>query len=143
MTFYLDTSVLVAALTHEPSTPAVLDWIEANQQHGFAASHWSRTEFSSALALKVRTHQISDDRRAAALERLEILMESFDLLSVEARDFDFAAELSGREGLAWRSGDALHLAIAIRHKLPLRTLDSKFVRGAFASGHDVRLLVQE
>lgn len=142
MTAYLDTSVLVAALTNEPSTFAVLDWIEANQQDGLAASHWSRTEFSSALALKVRTHQISDDRRAAAFDRFAILMESFDLLSVEARDFDFAAELSGREGMALRSGDALHLAIAMRHGLPVRTLDGKFVRGALASGHDVQLLIQ-
>ena len=143
MKLYLDTSLLVSALSNEWSTSQVLDWIESNKDFGFATSRWSVTEFSSALAMKVRTGHLDHDQRLATLRQFRTLIASFDLLAVEAVDFDTAAKIADREQVALRSGDALHLAIAMRLDLPLRTLDRRFVQGAAAMECDISLVATQ
>jgi len=136
---YLDTSLLVSALTKEPSTEASLDWIAAHRHHGFTTSRWAVTEFSSALAMKVRSRALEDRHRKVVLRAFGVLMTSFDLVAIQTADFDAAARLMDSGNVAVRSGDALHLATAIRLGLPLRTLDRRFVSGALATGHDIAL----
>lgn len=140
MILYVDTSLIVSALTNETSTAAALDWIAANQSQGFATSRWTITEFSSAIAMKVRDGHLNSDQRAATLRTFDSLLQSFDVLSIQAGDFDFAGYVANQQDVALRSGDALHLAVAMRVGLPLRTMDRRFVSGAAATGHDVRLV---
>jgi uncharacterized protein with PIN domain len=45
---YLDTSVLVAAVTFEPSNAHVLQWMR-NHDDSLAISNWTQTEMSAAL----------------------------------------------------------------------------------------------
>ncbi len=55
LTVYVDTSVLVAALTHESRTGEMQEWLAAQPVGGLAISDWVMTEFSAALSVKLRT----------------------------------------------------------------------------------------
>jgi uncharacterized protein len=57
--FYLDTSVLVAAITKESGSPSVRDWLAAREPGELATSAWVATEFHSALGIKVRSGGLS------------------------------------------------------------------------------------
>ena len=67
MTLYLDTSLLVAALTHEAQTARVQAWLDAQAADDLAISDWVGAEFSAALSIKRRLGQMGADHRADAL----------------------------------------------------------------------------
>ena len=63
---YLDTSLLVSALTNEAETERMQGWLGQQQADDLAISDWVQTEFSSALSIKLRAGQIGAAHRAAA-----------------------------------------------------------------------------
>jgi predicted nucleic acid-binding protein len=123
---YLDTSLLVAALTREPKTGAVLEWIEAQQPDLLTISEWVVTEFSSALSLKLRTGQITTTERVETLAAFAHLRaEGLALLPISGLHFQMAARFADRHALGLRAPDALHLAICADHGAELCTLDRR------------------
>lgn len=64
---YLDTSLLVAALTNEAETARMQSWLGEQQEDNLAISDWVATEFSSALSIKLRTGRLGMSDRAEAL----------------------------------------------------------------------------
>jgi hypothetical protein len=121
---YLDTSLIVAALTAEISTAQAQAWLLEQNFEDIVTSDWTLTEFSSALALKVRTRHLNLDQRAAAMTAFrELLRDSLTVTPVQSAHFRAAARYVDRHELGLRSGDALHLAIAASLGATLYTLD--------------------
>ncbi|RST82821.1 PIN domain-containing protein [Aquibium carbonis] len=132
---YLDTSVLVAMLTNEDATARVHTWIADQPVGRLAVSEWVHTEFASALALKVRTGQITvGDRAAIVSGYTRIIHKSFRVYPVSADHFRSAALHLGDHELGLRAGDALHIAIAFAEGATLCTLDRRMAAAASALG---------
>ena len=65
---YVDTSLLIAALTNEGRTAAVQVWLAKQRADTLAISGWVVTEFSSALSIKLRSRQIELAHRVGVKE---------------------------------------------------------------------------
>ena len=134
MSPYLDTSLLVSALTHEIDSTEVLDWLDAQTQN-IVISDWVVAEFSVALSVKLRTRQIDTDQRAAALASFaRICGESAAVLEVSREYFRAAARLADNYVPGVRAGDALHLAICLEHGATLCSLDRRLCEAGPALG---------
>jgi predicted nucleic acid-binding protein len=130
---YLDTSLLVAALTNEAETERMQHWLGQQPVDDLAVSDWVATEFSSTLSIKLRTGQIRiADRVEALVTFTRLATDSFTAIPVSRSDFRTAARLADAIGL--RAGDALHLAICANHGATLCTLDRRLGDAGSALG---------
>lgn len=135
MTLYLDTSLLVAALTREAKTVSVVEWMAAQEPEELAVSDWVVTEFSAALSLKLRTRQIKLSERANALAAfVQLLAGSLSVLPISSSHFRLAARLADQETLGLRGGDALHLALCADRGAALCTLDARLAAAGSSVG---------
>lgn len=129
MTFYLDTSFVVAALTRENASFRVQSWLADNSEAELYISEWVKTEVSAALSIKVRNRDLTHAEQAAALFRFAILCsENFHLLPIPIAVFGRAAKFADHSHLSLRSGDALHLAIVEPSHMLLVTLDKQLAK---------------
>jgi uncharacterized protein len=126
LTLYLDTSLLVAALTNETETGRMQAWLGEQEPSSLAISDWVITEFSAALSMKLRSGQIEAIHRADALAMFTRLsVDSFTTLLISGLQFRTAARFADQHALGLRAGDALHLAICADHGATLCTLDRR------------------
>lgn len=137
---YVDTSILVAALSQEPGTVMAQVWLGAQGDHALVVSDWCVAEFSAALSQKLRRRELDVPLRNQSLASFSALIEdSLHVLPVDPLDFRAAARLADQHAAGLRAGDALHLAVASRHGMTTYTLD-KGMAGAAELGISVVLI---
>jgi len=115
-TVYVDTSLLLAAFSNEPSQPTALVLLQEPQWTQVCVSDWTLAEFACALHAKVLRGETSTDvahsidqtiKRSldeGALQRLPVLRE----------DYSAVQRVTLGINCLVRGSDALHLAVAAR-----------------------------
>ena len=128
---YVDTSVLVALFLPEGKSNDVELWYSSCTETLISAA-WCVSEFASALSIKQRTGQINAAAALNAWQQFERLCASdLQLLPVDHATFHQAAILALEVKSGLRSGDALHLAVAITAKAKsMATLDGLLAKNA-------------
>ena len=130
--FYLDTSFLVPYFMPEKASRAVEKFLSSIKTEELAISQWTRTEFVSALGIKIRTQRFSENAARRALAAFdEIAGQYFTVIQIMERDYLLAAEFLSQWSLGLRAGDALHLALAKNHGAKrIYSLDKNLVKAA-------------
>lgn len=132
---YLDTSLLVAALTREKRTTAVQNWLSEQEPERLLISDWVATEFSAALSMKVRRQELGECPRADVMSAFTALMhDTLTVLPVTRDDFRAAAQFANNHASGLPAGDALHLAVVANRGLQLVSLDRVMVKAAIRMG---------
>ncbi len=139
---YFDTSFLAPLIMNEASSDAVERAMAAMSSEVLAVSHWTRVEFSSLLARKVRMGDITaGDANRADAEFEAILRESFLVLLPNQADFDLSKAFLAAYQTGLRAGDALHLAIASNHGArSIHSLDKGMISAGTTLGLSMRAL---
>ena len=132
---YCDTSLMVTALTLEPTTAAAQDWLNRQASGSLCVSRWVVTEFSGAVAMKERRGILSPELKSEAMMQWSLMLaEQLAILPVPEASFDLAARFCDMQNSTLRAADALHLAVAALGGHALATLDARLAEGARAVG---------
>jgi hypothetical protein len=136
---YVDTSVIVPLLTTESKTKSVIAWFAALDDAPTCAD-WMLTEFHSALSIKIRTGQITEADAKRVRKEFDIFTEGgVRLVPVSRNAFQHAAKMVQQHQHGLRSGDSLHLAVAMELEASkMATLDSTLA--ANAKRHGMQLI---
>jgi uncharacterized protein len=110
---YLDTSVAIALFIPEVKTASIKEWFELCSDP-IVSADWILTEFASALSLKERRGDITAHAARAVWEVFESFRGTgLRLVPVSRKAFEDAARMTRDAASGLRSGDSLHLAVAL------------------------------
>lgn len=141
MTHYLDTSVLIAALTPDWATGTVHDWLQDHATNALGLSDWTITEAASALSMKVRLGYLDVEQRTNVDAVLTAWIEtSLERIPVPRAAFADAARFLRRHDTGVRASGALHLATSALHGARLVTVDQRLAEAGDALGIDAVLI---
>jgi uncharacterized protein len=137
---YLDTSVVAPFYW----TEALSDQVEAllRQEVDLGISQLVEVELCSVLSRRVRMREIERDEAQAIANRFQTDLNSgfYRQLILEPIHYDMARNWIRRFDTPLRTLDALHLAIASAHNIPLVTADEGLAVSADMLGVEVQVL---
>ena len=137
---YLDTSLVVALCAPERDSDRVEVALAAVEEP-LCTREWTRVEFTSAVGIKVRNRELRETLARRALADYYLAFEPGVTVIIPSHDDYIRAAYylqDLKSGL--RSGDALHLAIAVNSRVTrLLTLDKGFIKAARGIGVPVEL----
>ena len=139
---YLDSCVLLSLFLADSGFAESERWLLAQGETALWISHWVLLEVAGVMASCVRRGQLTPERADAIAREFEVFrQERLCLLEPRGSDFLQAREwLEPRHQLPLRSGDALHLALARRHRLTVVSADRVLGRCAAALGLPIELI---
>ena len=141
MKTYLDTSLVVSALSNEPRSPEMRRWLASCPGDDLLISDWVMTEVSAAFAVKVRTGDLSPTMHESAIRQFSLMgARLFQKVPFDVRFFKVAADMAGQPEAGLRVSDALHLAICAQQADRLCTLDAGQAQAGAQLGMVVILL---
>lgn len=130
----------VALLVNEPHSARVDAWFAARAGEEIALSRWVETEVAAALSGKARLGQVHDRLLPGARSRFSEVVRSSRRLPIYAGHFELATRFASQPDTRFRSGDALHLAIAAAAGASLCTLDRRQADAAAILGVSYELV---
>jgi hypothetical protein len=137
---YLDTSVVAPFYW----TEALSDQVEAllRQEVELGISKLVEVELCSVLSRRVRMREIERDEAQAIANRFQTDLNSgfYSQLILEPIHYEMARNWIRRFDTPLRTLDALHLAIASAHNIPLVTADEGLAVSADVLGVEVQVL---
>ena len=135
---YVDTSLLAAYYTPEPVSGVVQRFLKA--QDGLAISDLVEVELTSAIARKVRRRELrpADGQRVQALFLAHLDAGLYTRWPLLRPHYTKARDWLSLTRLPLLTLDALHLAVAAAHEVPIVTSDRNLARAAHALGLAVR-----
>lgn len=134
MSSYLDTSVLVPLFTTERLSSRAFAFVRADPTV-LIVSDFAAAEFASAVARRVRMHEIVlDDARRLFSMFDGWLARSAHRVDTTGMDVAGAETILRRLDTSLRAPDAIHIALAQRLDATLVTFDRQMADGARALG---------
>jgi uncharacterized protein len=134
VSLYLDASILVALLTIDPLNARADAFLDAGPV-GLIVSDFAAAEFSSAIARRVRTHEITRETAQADLANFDLwTVRLAHQVEITPGDVTAAQTYLRRLDLTLLTPDALHIAIAWRLDATLVTFDQRMASSARALG---------
>lgn len=135
MSFYLDTSVLVALFTKEATSASITELLNLGSNGQPIISDWNVTEFAAAISFKLSIGTLTPAERFEAMNDFHgAIKNMFEIIPVISADFTRAATFANQADLRLRGGDALHLSIAAGGSLRILTLDKRMIGAANTLG---------
>jgi uncharacterized protein len=110
---YFDTSVMLPLFVPEPTSRAIIAFVDSLPPDQMTVSQWTMVEFVSVLGRHVRAGRIDDAYACEVTARFETLVPgTYYVLSPTVADFTLARQWLADPARGLRAGDALHLAVA-------------------------------
>ena len=134
MSLYLDASVVVALFVIDPSSARAEAFLSAHPEV-FVIKDFGAAEFSSAVARRVRTRNLTPDEGRLAFFNFDSwVARSADRQETTTADIDAADRILRRLDVNLRTPDALHIAVAQRLDATLVTFDQRMAASARVLG---------
>ena len=134
MSLYLDASVLVSLFAIDPTSARAETYLAAHPDN-LVVSDFGAAEFSSAVARRVRTRELTSDEGRLAFSNFDSwLARSAARQQTTTTDIDVADRILRRLAVNLRTPDPLHVAIAQRVNATLVTFDRSMAASARALG---------
>lgn len=133
MSFYLDTSFLIAVLADEPLSDASRAWLKAVDAPTIVST-FAALEFAASTARFVRTGRMAEDGARQMLARFDEFRAASASYGHDNLDYRRADELVRDFTTKLAAPDALHLACVINIGATLVTFDQRLAEAAKGRG---------
>jgi predicted nucleic acid-binding protein len=141
MSYYLDTSVVVALVLRDSHTTKAEAWLE-HAAPACVVSDFCALEFASVVSRQVRMSHLSTADGSAVLDVFdEWIAKTAQVVTSSGEHMEAASRMVRNFDTKLSTPDAIHLAVAKHHGLVLATFDERL--GDAARRENVKIVVPE